>query len=129
MDRYDINFEQVEIEVGGVKYLIRELAGDGSESYMELIASKSSIVTEVDPDNDELTLQRVKMESFSGLQIPLILLCLRDESGEKVPDAVVKAWPQRVIKEVHAKCQEVCKMGKAAALAEKAAAKKFGKLP
>ena len=123
MATFDIKFESVEVTIGGVEYTVQELNGEDNKAYMELIATKSDIVAEPDPDHPGAVLSKVKMHSFSGLQTPLIGWCLRDTDGKKVPEAVISKWPQRVIKMVHELCQNVCKMGEDETAGEEAAKK------
>lgn len=97
----DLKLIEVPVTIEGKKYTLRETDGEASVTYDNALLDSGVL----GPDG-----KTTRYLGLANRQPLLVSLCLFDESGERVPEAVVRSWPGRVQKRLFAKAREISRL-------------------
>ena len=101
-----ISFENIEpttvpVKLGNETYTLREASGITVAAYTNRVLE----CTTLGPDGKP---QRVK--GLADLEAFLVAKCLQDKDGKFVPEATVKAWPNRIIKKLYKTVRDISEL-------------------
>ena len=84
--KFELKLKELEVELSGAKYVLRELTGKQRDKYLDTVAKRVNYVNG----------QQAGMTSLSGLQSCLLSMCLIDSDGNAVKEAVIADFPGSV---------------------------------
>ena len=105
---FELKLKEVEVQLDGQKYIMRELTGKQRDQYLDLIAKRVQYVNG----------NQAGMKSLSGLQSSLLAMCLIDSSGNLVKESVITEYPGSVQSQLFKLAQQLSGLDKEESLEE-----------
>ena len=85
--QFDLNFEEIPVDLSGTRYILREINGTQRDEYMTKSVKR---VKYKDGKPSGLT-------SMAGLESSLLSMCLFGPDGEAVEESEIKKWPSKAV--------------------------------
>ena len=80
-------------------YILREASGDAACAWKNIVLSRVKMGEKGKPE---------RLERIADAEPKLVSLCLFDvETGQNVPETIIRSWPYRIQKSLFQKCQEI----------------------
>ena len=103
----ELNFDDLEtvtlpVAVAGKKYTLREASGEAAAKYRNVMLEGTTLGPDGKP---------VSIRGLADAEALLVSLCLFAEDGRNVHLAIVKAWPNRIVKKLYDTAVQVSDLG------------------
>lgn len=94
----DLALIEIPVKFPNKTYTLREASGDIATSYRNRAMACSKF-----GENGKI----VAIEGMADLEPYLVHCCLLDEEGNRLPEAMIRNWPARIVKDLFNKAKEI----------------------